>query len=653
MFAGTHGYQKVIKRVLWFALFFSGLFLWAANTLAIDYGFTLDFEEGDLSGWQISGRAFQNQPTLGDNPTIRGRGQPSQHQGRYWIGTFENYQGKRGQKPGGVQGDAPTGALTSTRFTIPKGNLSFLLGGGGDAQRLGVALWVKVRQTPEFDSDRVYQAAGRNSESMRRVTWDLAPYAGKEGFIQIVDNSSGGWGHINVDDFRFSADSTDPGVTGPSTAIPPTGMTVAITRVPSLVGRTIGEAEELLAAARLSPGRVDKRESGRRTGTVLSQSLKAGTLAPFKTAVHLVIAVNKYVTVPPLIGKNVGTAKELLGIKGLRVGRISRARSPEKSGIVLDQKPFAGDRVPIGTAVDLVVAEAEIVAVPDLLGRPIEEAEELLGALRLKLRNIQERQSSQRERAVISQRPAAGAEVRTGSPVDLVIAIPITVSVPYLIGLNLERAQAILEKAGLRTGPVEERIVSRPAGTVLSQDPAAGTNVPYDSSVRIVVAEGISPAIMPELVGLSLKKAARILRERNLFVGNITRVSSNRPPNTVLKQSPEAGSSVRVGVTVNLSVAEEKSPVGIPWVIVGASMLGMAAMGGFLLRQMKQRALRNTNADFSITIRKDPGRQTILTEKTLFQNGQLRIRPVADQGKSRFQTRKNMFKKPSKNGENL
>ena len=34
---------------------------------------------------------------------------------------------------------------------------------------------------------------------MTRVTWKLAPYAGKTGRIRIVDEASGGWGHINVD----------------------------------------------------------------------------------------------------------------------------------------------------------------------------------------------------------------------------------------------------------------------------------------------------------------------------------------------------------------------------------------------------------------------------------------------------------------------
>ena len=46
-------------------------------------GTTWDFETGDLRGWTATGDAFAFQPTLGDNPTARHRGQPSNHQGQY------------------------------------------------------------------------------------------------------------------------------------------------------------------------------------------------------------------------------------------------------------------------------------------------------------------------------------------------------------------------------------------------------------------------------------------------------------------------------------------------------------------------------------------------------------------------------------------
>ncbi|HGE71552.1 TPA: hypothetical protein ENX78_11995, partial [Candidatus Poribacteria bacterium] len=71
-----------------------------------------DFESGDLRGWTKTGNAFDNQPTLGDNPKARNR-ESSRHQGKWWIGGYEKYQGKPDQKPGDIQGDQLTGTLTS------------------------------------------------------------------------------------------------------------------------------------------------------------------------------------------------------------------------------------------------------------------------------------------------------------------------------------------------------------------------------------------------------------------------------------------------------------------------------------------------------------------------------------------------------------
>ena len=56
------------------------------------------FETGDLTDWEKEGTAFDFQPTWGDNPTARNRGQPSQHQGDWWLGLFENTPGKKKQK---------------------------------------------------------------------------------------------------------------------------------------------------------------------------------------------------------------------------------------------------------------------------------------------------------------------------------------------------------------------------------------------------------------------------------------------------------------------------------------------------------------------------------------------------------------------------
>ena len=101
--------------------------------LAFARAFNNDFETGDLTDWEEkTGTAFDFQPTWGDNPTARNRGQPSQHQGDWWLGLYEKYPGEERAKAlnvelGAVQGDGPQGTLTSIEFKIV-GNDEFSYG---------------------------------------------------------------------------------------------------------------------------------------------------------------------------------------------------------------------------------------------------------------------------------------------------------------------------------------------------------------------------------------------------------------------------------------------------------------------------------------------------------------------------------------------
>src|SRR5271166_2282477 len=64
----------------------------------------LDFETGTLKDWTAEGDAFKGQPIKGDTVFKRRNDMKSQHQGQYWIGTYEKF------------GDKPQGTLTSVPF---------------------------------------------------------------------------------------------------------------------------------------------------------------------------------------------------------------------------------------------------------------------------------------------------------------------------------------------------------------------------------------------------------------------------------------------------------------------------------------------------------------------------------------------------------
>jgi putative membrane-bound dehydrogenase-like protein len=147
----------------------------------------LDFETGTLKDWTAEGTAFNGQPVKGDTVKPRRGDMQSRHQGQYWIGGYEK------------AGDKPTGTLTSAPFKVTHPWASFLVGGGSHTEETCVEL---------FHADKKYvihRATGLDEEDMRREVVDLSGWVGHELQIRLVDRHSGGWGHVNFDDFRFHA----------------------------------------------------------------------------------------------------------------------------------------------------------------------------------------------------------------------------------------------------------------------------------------------------------------------------------------------------------------------------------------------------------------------------------------------------------------
>src|SRR5262245_56713398 len=144
----------------------------------------LDFETGTLQDWSVEGDAFRDQPIKGDTVSPRRGDMKSRHQGQYWIGGYDKF------------GDKPTGTLSSVPFKVTHPWASFLVGGGSHADTR-----VEIAIAP--GGEVIYRASGLDEEDMKRVVVDLRRYKGLEILIRLVDRHSGGWGHINFDDFRF------------------------------------------------------------------------------------------------------------------------------------------------------------------------------------------------------------------------------------------------------------------------------------------------------------------------------------------------------------------------------------------------------------------------------------------------------------------
>ncbi|HJT36546.1 MAG TPA: PVC-type heme-binding CxxCH protein [Pirellulales bacterium] len=144
----------------------------------------LDFETGDLTDWLPEGDAFEGQPIEGDTVSRRRQDMRSQHQGRFWIGSFER------------RGDPPQGVLRSAAFRVTHPYASFLIAGGPHAE-------TRVELVRKDTGKVIFQASGDETENLKPVVVDLRQHVRREIFIRVVDEHSGHWGHVNFDNFRF------------------------------------------------------------------------------------------------------------------------------------------------------------------------------------------------------------------------------------------------------------------------------------------------------------------------------------------------------------------------------------------------------------------------------------------------------------------
>ena len=136
--------------------------------------FIANFESG-VATWTPTGTAFDPGP------------RPNRVTGYLGSGLINSY----------LRGDKATGTLTSLPFTIERPHIKFLIGGGNHPGKTGMQLLL---------NDKVVRSATGNSrknakkeEYLEWKSWDVSEFRGQMVRLCIIDQHSGGWGHILVD----------------------------------------------------------------------------------------------------------------------------------------------------------------------------------------------------------------------------------------------------------------------------------------------------------------------------------------------------------------------------------------------------------------------------------------------------------------------
>lgn len=141
-----------------------------------------DFEGDSFGEWHTVGHAFGSRPALVNEAGPAGV-----------VG--------QGFASSGRAGMALTGRLTSPRFRVPSERpyLCFSIAGGDQRGKTCVNLVLHSQASPE-QAD-LYSATGARSAALSLRSFNLQYYIGQDVCIDVVDNDTGEWGYVAVDQF--------------------------------------------------------------------------------------------------------------------------------------------------------------------------------------------------------------------------------------------------------------------------------------------------------------------------------------------------------------------------------------------------------------------------------------------------------------------
>ena len=199
--------------------------------------------------------------------------------------------------------------------------------------------------------------------------------------------------------------------------------------------------------------------------------------------------------------------------------------------------------------------------VPDLSDMTYKEAKNTAEKSGFKVEKGKSVYSSEiAEGHVVEQDPAGGEEAKKGTTIKLNRSKGSKEgTVPNIVGQDYKKVEKKLKKAGYKLGIVKSETSNKPEGTILSQDPKAGTNADKGTKINITISDGKGKekGTVPSVTGKSLEEAKAAISNAGFKVGNITYDESNVYGNGyVMWQQYAANTSLEKGETIDIEVSK-------------------------------------------------------------------------------------------------
>ena len=192
--------------------------------------------------------------------------------------------------------------------------------------------------------------------------------------------------------------------------------------------------------------------------------------------------------------------------------------SKKKAPIIIIASIVAALVVALGICYALGMFGGKEIEAPDFSGLSVKEAEQLAEENDLKIKEGDPVFTDEVEAGlIVNQDPEAGTTIKTGSSITVFVSGgPGDGEVPDVVGQDEEEAQEEIESAGFKC-KITTQASEKNAGTIISQDPAGGTQAEKGSTVNLVASDGsLARSTMPYLKGKTLAEAESALENANL-----------------------------------------------------------------------------------------------------------------------------------------
>jgi eukaryotic-like serine/threonine-protein kinase len=257
--------------------------------------------------------------------------------------------------------------------------------------------------------------------------------------------------------------------------------------VPNLVGQEENAARTALIEADLRPDVQQIESSVEESGRVVSTVPPSGTNVETRSTVILQIGGGPaQAAVPPLIGKTVDEAEQLLRDRGLTLGEPSEEPTADRNlvGKIIRSTPGAGENAPGGSAVAVVVgAEQQLETVPDVIDQDPDDAQARMEAAGFRVERVGSGDQ------VSATNPQPGQQAPRGSTVTIQLSDGELRAVPRVIGDTEADARDKLNDAGFNEIQTAETITTDETenDVVLRQDPGPGQRADPAQPVRLLI----------------------------------------------------------------------------------------------------------------------------------------------------------------------